>query len=103
LETWVRGRNRPYRQVVRTKIITMAADGVSNQDIAKILGVSRPMVQLWRERFLALRLAGLKQDAPRPRRMGESMRQLVREQYTLDPMVTRFFDLYEELPYSHRA
>jgi transposase len=67
-ETWVRGRNLPHRQVVRAKIITMAADGVSNQDIAKIIGVSRPTVQLWRERFLALRLAGLKQDAPRPGR-----------------------------------
>ena len=68
LETWVRGRNLPYRQVVRAKIITLAADGVSNQAIAKILGVSRPTVQLWRERFLALRVAGLKQDAPRPGR-----------------------------------
>ena len=37
----------------------MAADGISNQDIAKTLGISRPTVQLWRERFLALRAAGL--------------------------------------------
>lgn len=46
----------------------MAADGAFNQDIAGILGVSRPTVQLWRERFLALRLAGIQQDAPRPGR-----------------------------------
>ena len=30
-----------------------------------ILDVSRPTVQLWRERFLALRLSGLEKDAPR--------------------------------------
>ena len=46
----------------------MAADGVLNQDIANALSVSRPTVQLWRERFLALRLTGLKKDAPRPGR-----------------------------------
>lgn len=68
LDAWARGRNLPHRQVVRAKIITMAADGAFNQDIAGILGVSRPTVQLWRERFLALRLAGIQQDAPRPGR-----------------------------------
>jgi len=47
----------------------MAADGVTNQDIAAQLSVSRPTVQLWRERFLALRVAGLEKDAPRPGRI----------------------------------
>jgi len=46
----------------------MAADGIPSQDIAKALSVSRPTVQLWRERFLALRLTGLEKDAPRPGR-----------------------------------
>ena len=47
----------------------MASDGVLNQDIARELEISRPTVQLWRERFLALRLAGLGKDAPRPGRI----------------------------------
>lgn len=68
LATRARGRSLAHRQVVRAKIITMAADGVLSQDIASALNVSRPTVQLWRERFLALRLAGLEQDAPRPGR-----------------------------------
>jgi len=68
LDAWARGRNLPYRKVVRSRIISMAADGVLNQDIANALSVSRPTVQLWRERFLALRLAGLEKDAPRPGR-----------------------------------
>jgi transposase len=46
----------------------MAADGIQNQDIARCIGVSRPTVQLWRQRFLAFRLAGLEKDAPRPGR-----------------------------------
>jgi transposase len=49
----------------------MAADGALNQDIAQALDISRPTVQLWRERFLALRLPGLEKDAPRPGRIPE--------------------------------
>ena len=47
----------------------MAADGILNQDIAVKLETTRPTVQLWRDRFLALRLAGLEKDAPRPGRL----------------------------------
>lgn len=47
----------------------MAADGVMNQDIAVKLETTRPTVQLWRDRFLALRLSGLEKDAPRPGRL----------------------------------
>ncbi len=68
LETWARGRTLPLRQVQRAKIILMAADGATNLDIAAALDQSRPTIQLWRERFLALRLAGLEKDAPRPGR-----------------------------------
>jgi transposase len=57
------------RLVQRAKIIQMAADGILSQDIAHNLGVSRPTVQLWRQRFLALRLPGLEKDAPRPGRV----------------------------------
>ena len=68
LDTWVRGRSLPLRLVQRARIVRMAADGIQNQDIARCVGVSRPTVQLWRQRFLALRLVGLEKDAPRPGR-----------------------------------
>ena len=68
LDGWSRSRHLPYRQVMRARVITMAADGAFSQDIARELGISRPTIQLWRERFLALRLAGLQKDAPRPGR-----------------------------------
>ncbi len=69
LVTWARGRSFPLRVVQRAQIITMAADGVPSQEIAQQLAISRPTVQLWRERFLALRVAGLEKDAPRPGRI----------------------------------
>jgi transposase len=70
LNSWTRARSFPLRMVHRARIITMAADGVLNQEIARALGISRPSVQLWRERFLALRLEGLRKDAPRPGRIA---------------------------------
>ncbi len=66
---WTRQRSLPLRMVQRAKIIQMAADGVQNQDISLKVEVSRPTVQLWRQRFLALRLSGLEKDAPRPGRI----------------------------------
>lgn len=66
---WARGRSLPLRLVQRARIIQLAADGVSSQDIAHGLKISRPTVQLWRQRFLALRLPGLEKDAPRPGRI----------------------------------
>jgi hypothetical protein len=55
----------------------MAAEGALNQTIAEQLDISRPTVQLWRERFLALRLPGLEKDAPRPGRIPQIPRSTV--------------------------
>ena len=68
IDSWATGRSIPYRLVQRARIIHMAADGALNQDIATALQISRPTVQLWRQRFLSLRLSGLEKDAPRPGR-----------------------------------
>ena len=78
LVAWVHGRSLPLRLVERARIIQMAADGVRSQDIARELGISRPTVQLWRERFLALRLEGLEKDAPRPGRIPSLSEKKVR-------------------------
>jgi transposase len=66
---WARGKSFPARLVQRAKIIQMAARGIFSHDIAHHLGISRPTVQLWRERFLSLRCGGLEKDAPRPGRI----------------------------------
>lgn len=69
INRWAHGKSLPMRLVQRAQIIQLAAKGVFNHDIAKQLGISRPTVQLWRERFLSFRLSGLEKDAPRPGRL----------------------------------
>src|SRR3989337_3837973 len=65
INRWAQGKSFPLRLVQRAQIIQLAAQGVFNHDIAKRLDMSRPTVQLWRDRFLSLRLPGLEKDAPR--------------------------------------
>jgi hypothetical protein len=50
---------RPYFEVVRAKMILMAADGESNDQIAARLDTRREVVSLWRKRFFEQRLPGL--------------------------------------------
>ncbi len=50
---------------MRARIVMLAADGVSNKDIAARLDTSPQTVGKWRKRFLEHRLAGL-HDEPRP-------------------------------------
>jgi len=79
LDGWARSRSLPVRQVQRAQIIQLAARGVESQEIARRLAISRPTVQLWRQRFLSLRLAGLEKDAPRPGRIPRISQRRVRE------------------------
>ncbi|MHB8256103.1 MAG: helix-turn-helix domain-containing protein [Acidiferrobacterales bacterium] len=57
----------PYYQVIRAKMILLAADGLSNDEIASGLHTRREIVSLWRKRFFEERLTGL-EDHPRPGR-----------------------------------
>lgn len=54
----------PYVQVVRAKMILLAAEGLSNDAIAQCLRTRREVVSLWRKRFYEHRLPGLEE---RPR------------------------------------
>lgn len=54
----------PYFQVLRAKMILLAADGSQNDEIAKTLGTRREVVCLWRKRFFEQRLDGL-EELPR--------------------------------------
>ena len=54
---------RPYFEVLRAKMILLAAEGWSNDAIAHSLRTRREVVSLWRKRFFEERLAGL---SPRP-------------------------------------
>jgi transposase len=54
-----------YCDVVRAKVILMAADGLENKDIGLRLDLPRQIVSKLRKRFCAERMAGLES---RPRR-----------------------------------
>lgn len=57
----------PYFEVVRAKMILMAAAGLDNDEIAARLDTRREVVSEWRKRFFRERIAGL-DERPRPGR-----------------------------------
>jgi hypothetical protein len=71
----------PYYQVIRAKMILLAAEGLDNDAIGKRLDTRREIVSRWRKRFFGQRLAGLEEQSrpgrprafpPRDRRSGQS-------------------------------
>ncbi len=64
LEARARRYTLPYRDVVRAKIVLMAAAGLDNDEIAARLDTRREIVSKWRKRFFEQGLAGLEE---RPR------------------------------------
>ena len=65
-------RTAPHAQVVRARIVLLAADGARNIDIADTVGMCVDVVSRWRKRFCEHGLQGLK-DLPRsgrPRTFG---------------------------------
>ena len=64
LEQTARQYTSPYFEVMRARLILLAAEGLANMDIAAKLDVPRQIVSKWRKRFFEERLAGL-QDRPR--------------------------------------
>lgn len=61
----VRSGKTEQRVAFRGRIVLAAAQGLSNQQIAKTLGTSRPTVMDWRNRYAAEGVAGLHHDRPR--------------------------------------
>ena len=55
----------PYCDVIRAKVVLLAARGLGNKEIGERLDVRRQIVSKWRKRFFEERLAGLRE---RPRR-----------------------------------
>jgi len=53
LESLSRSTTVQHRLVLRSRVLLLAADGVSNVDIADAVGVSRPTVLSWRSAFAA--------------------------------------------------
>ena len=68
LESFARGRKMPARLVERSRIILLTAEGQQDSQIGELLSIPRQKAARWRKRFLALGIAGLEKDAPRPGR-----------------------------------
>jgi transposase len=68
LEALVRSGKTPQRVALRAHLGLRAAEGRPNHALAKELGISRPTVLLWRQRYIEAGVAGLLKDAPRPGR-----------------------------------
>ncbi len=61
LEAIQRRYTAPYRDVVRARIILMAAQGLQNKEIAARLSTPVQVVSKWRKRFFDERLPGLEE------------------------------------------
>ena len=77
LESITRKYTSPYCDVIRAKIILLAAEGLSNDVIAARLDTPRQIVSKWRKRFSLARMPGLEAQprggrkarfSPQPRR-----------------------------------
>lgn len=65
LEGWITAPTTQQRVVCRSRIVLRAGEGKANHAIASELGVSRPTVLLWRQRFEEEGPEGLLHDRPR--------------------------------------
>jgi transposase len=75
LEERASSRTSAHAEVVRSRIVLLAAEGVANIEIAKRVGVCVDVASRWRKRFYEQGLAGLK-DRPRsgrPRIFGSEV------------------------------
>src|SRR5437763_11926035 len=64
LETIARRYTAPYADVIRAKLVLLAAQGLENEVIGQKLDLPRQIVSKWRKRFCEHRLDGLT-DQPR--------------------------------------
>ena len=67
LEAMAQKYTAPYFSVIRAKIVLLAAQGLSNDEIGARLDLPRQIVSKWRKRFFEKRLDGLS-DRSRPGR-----------------------------------
>ena len=74
LRSWVRASGIRAGLAQRARIVLLAGEGLSNTEIAARVGVSRPTVIHWRDRYAEGGLAALedRKRSGRPRRVDEA-------------------------------
>ena len=83
LESQARSRSLPLRVVERARIVLFAAAGRQDKEVAILLSMTPKKVSRWRKRFIALGVAGLLKDAPRPGRKPTISARLTQRVVTL--------------------
>ena len=72
LEALVSSRSTPVRLVERSRIVLLAAQGWTNQEIAQGLGVDKNKVGRWRKRYAEGGLKAIEKELPRGNNHGGS-------------------------------
>lgn len=69
LESRAKSYTLPYRDVIRAKVVLMAAKGIENKEIAERLDMRREIISKWRKRYFEEGMPGL-EERPRGGRPG---------------------------------
>lgn len=83
LERWRRNKaNTPARLVERCRIILMSAEGVSNEEQGRRLGVDRQRVRRWRTRWVknGERLAEAEREGASDKDLGRLLQELLSDE-----------------------
>jgi transposase len=79
LEVPAQSGKTPKKVALRARIVLKTAEGIPNNRIAAELGISRPTVLLWRQRFGSAGVPGIMKDAKRPGRKKAISEALIKE------------------------
>jgi len=82
LRAMVHSRSLPHGLITRARIVLMAAEGATNNEISEEIGLSHQIVCKWRQRYLKQGLSGLHEELRpgRPRSVSdETVASLVRK------------------------
>jgi len=88
LKAMVNSRSLPHGLITRARIVLMAAEGSTNNEISKKIGLSHQIVCKWRQRYLKQGLSGLHEELRpgRPRSISdETVALLVRKTLNTKP------------------
>jgi transposase len=78
LERWAHGRTTPLRLALRSRIVLLAASGLSLRQVAAAARTSLRTVVLWKGRFIERGMQSLLHDAPGRGRKPAIARDIVR-------------------------
>jgi putative transposase len=88
LRAMVNSRSLPHGLITRARIVLMAAEGATNNEISEEIGLSHQIVCKWRQRYLKQGLSGLHEELRpgRPRSISdETVALLVRKTLNTKP------------------